>query len=193
MTVPGPSSLSCSQCSFSTPKERKMTKHMLKHHPVIENGGISKKKKKLSKNKELTKDCIKAEFTDLISADSEVESTPTLHQISAEADVQSIPTPQQNTMSTTEDTTTDADAPGTVLSCPFCKSGEEFSSLGAISAHKRSEHNDIALNCCLCDFSTFKIKKWHKHLKKAHSQVIDPLLDFLKIHIQQEGVQKTEM
>ncbi|KAK3777019.1 hypothetical protein RRG08_008874 [Elysia crispata] len=80
------------------------------------------------------------------------------------------------------------------LKCPFCKSDEyQFSSLKALSAHKKTFHKEIVLNCCFCEFSTTVLRKWHKHLRKNHCQNIDPLLKFLNIYIQQRGLERNEL
>ncbi|GFR90628.1 hypothetical protein ElyMa_004308900 [Elysia marginata] len=144
-------------------KENKLAKHMLKRHPAVKDGGVSKKKSPKVKESPLSS-------FEVISDTKTVEID--------------IPEPQMQ-LDNTYEGLNDDDARTALFICPFCKTEQRFSSLKALSAHIKSEHKEITLNCCFCEFSTSVLRKWHKHLRTAHAQSIDPLLNFLKINIQQ--------
>ena len=166
MTVPA--QFSCSQCDFSSSKEKKMTKHMQKTHPAVKNGGISKKSSK-HKNMSLPS-------ADFMPGPSMVQSE--IPQFGQEKTMACAP----QSASLPERRASGASSPA-VFTCPFCPSeSHHFSSLNELSAHKKSKHKEITLNCCFCEFSTSVLRKWHKHLRTAHGDSIDPLLNVVNIY-----------
>ncbi|GFN82181.1 hypothetical protein PoB_000868700 [Plakobranchus ocellatus] len=73
------------------------------------------------------------------------------------------------------------------LKCPFCeKNSQEFGSIEELSEHKKSNHKEIVLNCCLCEFSSKILKKWHKHIRNAHDENMDALFNFLIFYFKEE-------
>ncbi|RUS85208.1 hypothetical protein EGW08_007034, partial [Elysia chlorotica] len=249
--------LLCSHCDFATGKERKMSKHMRKKHPGVEDveivmeimpkvetsdtfNGImpdpvtkAPKKRKIYEPSITMQDIptfVKSEVPKIASKKKDIASPLEIHSSinnvgkskkmsknkklapsdyetvphNSSSDKEEIPVTQlghektfQNSYDVTPLTETQfgqkvayrngsVDTHTMTFTCPFCKSAKnQFPSLKALSAHKKTHHKEIVLNCFFCDFSSTVLRKWNKHLRKDHCENIDPLLKFLNLYIQQ--------